>query len=103
MASDVQSGRSRLSIPYAGMDARSIDPRDISTEFEPFSYRVVFWSSDKTSREYEITGARDVVEVIEWANKTDGETPYALYVVIATDPNGFSTIHLLGVDPTTTP
>jgi hypothetical protein len=87
------------------MNVRPVDPRDIGVEFEPLAYRVYFWKVKGTefgvygtSYEYEISGAEDVAEAIEWANQNAAGRTYTLYAVFMTEEQ--SMIHLLGVDPT---
>ena len=51
------------------MDAQPIDPRDIQIEWDATVYRVYFWSADGgRCDEYELSGARDVREVVAWAD-----------------------------------
>jgi hypothetical protein len=89
------------------MNARPVDPRDITSEYEPLAYRVYFWKVKttefgefSTSYEYEITGAKDVAEVIEWANQNAAGRTYTLYVRFTPRSEERSVIQLLGVDPT---
>lgn len=64
------------------MQVRSIDPRDIEREMLAV-YRVYFWSAERTvCEEFELTGASDVHEVIDWINaNADGREIEALVVV----------------------
>jgi hypothetical protein len=89
------------------MNARPVDPRDITSEFEPLAYRVYFWKVKatefgvySTAYEYEISGAKDVAEVIEWANQNAAGRTYTLYVRFTARPEERSMIQLLGIDPT---
>ena len=82
------------------MNARPVDPRDITSEYEPVAYRVYFWGVDNNSHEYEITGAEGVAEVIEWASQNAVGRTYTLYVVFTPGPEEVSTIQLMGTDPT---
>jgi hypothetical protein len=50
------------------MDTRTVDPRFIDSE-HPAIYHVYFWSDGRLrSDEYELTGALDVHEVLQWAD-----------------------------------
>ena len=68
------------------MDARGVDPRDISRE-ERAVYRVSFWSARRTvSEEFELTGAEDVHEVLGWIEENAaGREVEALVVVTGCD------------------
>lgn len=89
------------------MKVRGVDPRDSRWEDNDPTYRVYFWTrheapdSDPASAawasdEYEITGATDVREVLEWAD-ADGRD----YVAYARndDEEGPGLIRLVGQDP----
>lgn len=99
------------------MDIAEIDPRTSAWEVNSPTYRVYFWERgvgaagvprDRVGfacTEFEITGARDVSEVIDWAEanaetggRHDGERTYVLYAVA--DRNGSTgLIRLAGDDP----
>lgn len=50
------------------LHARPADPRDVTLEESDPTYRVALWSDDGLRcRTYDLTGADDVAEVIEWA------------------------------------
>jgi hypothetical protein len=94
------------------MHVESVDPRDTQWEEDAPVYRVYLWSqalappdipSDLVgwqSEEYEIRDARDVHEVIAWAQRPEhGGRAFALYVSI--ERNGQpGLVRLAGVDPT---
>ena len=71
-------------------------------EFDPLTYRVYFWGRGNTSYEFEATQARDVGEVIEWANQNAAGRTYTLYAVFMMGSEK-NTILLSGVDPTRAP
>ncbi len=51
------------------LDARPVDPRDVTVEESEPIYRVAFWTPDGgRCRDYEVTGVDDVAEVIGWAD-----------------------------------
>ncbi|MDX6533085.1 MAG: hypothetical protein QOF68_829 [Gaiellales bacterium] len=64
------------------MNVRHVDPRDIEVETPVPIYRVYLWNEERTrSDEYELTEARNVREVIDWAEgRADGRR-YDLMVV----------------------
>jgi hypothetical protein len=50
------------------VDARPVDARDISVEWDADIYRVYFWSTDgRSCEEHELSSAADVREVVAWA------------------------------------
>ena len=64
------------------MDIQSVDPRDIEVETPVPTYRVDFRDADRShSREYEITGATSVHEVIDWARAEADGRDFELLVV----------------------
>ena len=51
------------------MEARLVDPRDVTIEESEPTYRCSFWTrSGSACRDYDITGVESVVEVIAWAD-----------------------------------
>ena len=68
------------------MRAVPIDPEDATGELDPARYRVLLWNRprDATSSwqldEWEVVQARDVIEVIEWA-ESQNATTYEIAVV----------------------
>jgi hypothetical protein len=99
------------------MNVRHCDPRDMKWRHEPLAYRVYFWRplGGTTERpadigipyesdEFELTDARNVMEVIEWANADSAGRTYTLYAVSEDGVGGRrGMIHLAGVDPTVAP
>jgi hypothetical protein len=93
------------------MESRPVDPRDTGWEVEATVYRVYFWAPRRTenpsqtpawtSDEHELLGARDVVEVVDWAEANAAGRRYTLYVVLEKPGgSGRGLIRLAGVDPT---
>lgn len=101
------------------MDIAEIDPRTATWEVESPVYRVYFWERgvggsgvplDRvafSSNEFEISGAKDVSEVIAWADATAGSVDnarhgevrtYSLYAV-AERHGSQGLIRLAGSDP----
>ena len=85
------------------IEARPVDPRDITWEVWDPSYRVTFWPAEIldgwSGREYEVTGG-DVSAVFDWAreNARSGESFTAFAVVARGGDIGL--VRLLGDDPT---
>lgn len=87
------------------MRPRRIDPRDTEIEVTTPTYRVFFWEPETDhgstesgfrSDEYEITDARDVHEVLEWAVANAGDhRTFTAYVVVDK-----TLVRLSGRDPT---
>ena len=74
------------------MNVRRIDPRDTGWEIDAPTYRVYLWKAQAPAsqpprgykaEEYELAGANDVREVIDWAEEmtTNGST-YVLYALV---------------------
>lgn len=87
------------------MEATPVDPRDVRWEVDSPNYRVYFWTGEKghVAQEFELTGAKDVHEVLAWANENApvGST-YTLYALV--DRNGEpGLVRLAGIDPTAAP
>ena len=84
------------------MDVRQVDPRDTTIEVATPTYRVYFWepvggeSSGFRCYEYEISDAKDVHEVLRWANGEAGTRTFTVHVVIDD-----TLVRLSGNDPTT--
>lgn len=83
------------------MHIEQVDPRDIGWELDEPAYRAYFWSDGGSrSDEFELQDARDVFEVIDWANGPDGRgRDFTLYAVVD-HGNERGLVHLAGVDPT---
>jgi hypothetical protein len=88
------------------MQAQPIDPRDTDVEITAPTYRVSFWKRQGDQldagfacKEYEVTDARDVDEVLEWArpNAGDGRT-FNAYVMVEQ-----TLLQVSGQDPTVAP
>jgi hypothetical protein len=64
------------------MNVRSIDPRDIESEMQAV-YRVYFWSNRRGwCDSFELTGAADVHEVLDWINaNASGREVEAMLVI----------------------
>lgn len=86
------------------MQVRSIDPRGTAGEMESPTYRVYFWEPQATEKgattgfksvEHEISGARDVNEMLRWAEANAGGRSFTAYVVV-----GETLVRLSGQDPT---
>ena len=84
------------------MEVRPVDPRDTEMQIDSPIFRVFFWErqshhpdSGFTSDEYEIAGARDVQEVMQWAEANAGDRTFTAYVVVDK-----TLVRLLGQDPT---
>lgn len=60
------------------MKHRIIDPRDGVSEIDFPAYRVYFFDSDGATEEWQLVEARDVSEVIVWADSQ--QRTYKLYV-----------------------
>ena len=56
-----------------------IDPRDGVTEVDFPAYRVYFSDSHGAPEEWQLTGSRSVLEVVEWADAEVGQRSYRLY------------------------
>jgi hypothetical protein len=91
------------------MIAEPVDPRDVRQEDDTPTYRVYFWLQPDPawgahSWEWRLRDARDVFEVIEWAEAERGERTYQLFVEEPI-PEGLGTkgvrlVRLAGDDPT---
>jgi hypothetical protein len=93
------------------VDARSVDPRDITRQIETPRYRVYFWTrmplqpgipadvSSYRSDEYELTGASDVREALAWAEQNANGREYTFHAVVRVAGEKML-VDLAGVDPT---
>lgn len=92
------------------MKCEGLDPRIVTYEDESPRYWVIFWSyggRDENGRyyglesdEWRLSGARDIYEVIEWANSDKKKRQYQIfseYTVPETDALGISLLY--GEDP----
>ena len=93
------------------MEISRIDPRTTTWQLTTPSYHVYFWTKGvgalgippdhvaAWSSEFEIRGAADVREVIDWAEQeAANERTYTLYALV--DRAGErGLVHLLGTDP----
>ena len=91
------------------MEVRSVDPGDSEREEYKPVYRVYFWErpaypdvppelTGYRSYEYEIVGAADVREVLEWADQNAGaDRTFTVYAMLDR-----CEIRLFGRDPTRT-
>lgn len=86
------------------MQTQPVDPRDAEIEIDSPTYRVYFWERQVTqegetpgfkSFEHEITDARDVHEVLRWAEANAGGGTFTAYVLV-----GETLVRLSGQDPT---
>lgn len=87
------------------IEARPVDPRDVTISVDAPTFRVYFWRSAPSlaCREFEVTGA-DVDEIIKWAedNTATGET-YELGVLTPVDgmhERDVLLTRIKGTDPT---
>lgn len=63
------------------VDVQPVDPRDIEIDWDAATYRVYFWSQDGgRCDEHELSGARDVREVIAWAESNAGDRVPEIFV-----------------------
>lgn len=63
------------------MDVQPVDPRDIKLEWDGATYRVYFWSRDGgRCEEHELSGVRDVHEVIAWAESNTRDRVAEIFV-----------------------
>ena len=67
------------------MHADPIDPRDVSWEANAPAYRVYFFTDHGASDEWRLVGARDVHQVIAWADTNAAGRPFVLYAEIDTE------------------
>lgn len=88
------------------MEERPVDPRDTEIEISSPTYRVFFWRHESDDgdplafrcEEHELIDARDVGEVLEWAEANKGRAEsFTAYVVV-----NRTLIRLSGRDPTAT-
>jgi hypothetical protein len=80
------------------MEIQPVDPRTARWEDNDPVYRVYFWDK-AASYEFELTGASDVGEVLDWAEANRGDRTYTVYVVAGDSGDvGIARIH--GIDPT---
>jgi hypothetical protein len=84
------------------MEIRRVDPRTVDWEDYQPAYRVYFWSADVASDEYELIGASDVGEVLQWADEQRHGRTYTVYAVVSNSGDGLGTVRLHGDDPTRT-
>ncbi len=88
------------------MDVRPVDPRDVEVENDEPTYRATVWrplSNGWSASTYDITGARDVHEVIDWAEEEAGRKPdsrYTLWLKVYPPVSELTLLNLTGVDPT---
>ena len=105
-------------VPRIGaIEAREVDPRDARWETRPSAYRVYFWDFAKpgvfvgegqrmmASHEFELSGARDVNEVLRWARAHAEDRSFTVYAVLDNVPSrpGPGLVHIYGTDPTRNP
>lgn len=87
------------------MDVRAVDPRDVRWEVDSPAYRVYFWTGPTMheSRDFELTGADDIHEVLAWAKENaPTRAIYTLYAFL--ERNGEPRlVRLAGRDPTAGP
>ena len=61
------------------MHTSSVDPRDVDAEVTTPVYRVYFAETETMVDEIRITGARDVLEVVDWAERDARGVPFTVY------------------------
>jgi hypothetical protein len=78
------------------MKISSVDPRDITWEVRDVVFRVYFWSSDgKASEEYELSGAKDIGEVLSWAQREQSSRDGKFVIYARVECNGENGLLLL--------
>ena len=82
------------------MESKEVDPRTATWEDDHPTYRVYFWGEAMASYEYELTGASDVQEVLQWAENNRRGRTYTAYVVAMGDKGQDGIVRLCGADPT---
>ncbi len=87
----------------AELSVRAVDPRDATSEINDPVYRVYFWKRNQggyVSREFEVSGASDVLAVCAWAqqNTTESET-HVIYAAVVVRDDHKCLIRLVGQDP----
>jgi hypothetical protein len=87
------------------LSAALVDPRDVTEEVEWPVYRVYFWAdSGSRSNEWRITGAADVQEVLDWAQRHESALPFAMYAEYEAGTAGRrGLLRLAGADPNASP
>ncbi|ROQ15457.1 hypothetical protein EDF54_0320 [Rathayibacter sp. PhB93] len=61
------------------MHISPVDPRDVDAEVTMPVYRVYFAETETRVDEIRITGARDVFEVVDWAERDARGVPFTVY------------------------
>jgi len=94
------------------MEAAPTDPRDNRREMPPTGYRVDFWEplGDLNPRPlriavpfsqatFELTGARDVADALDWARANAGSRTFTLHAICDAASDQIL-VHLFGINPT---
>lgn len=94
------------------MVAAPTDPRDGRRETTPSGYRVDFWEPlgnlgprplrvgvQHSQATFELTGAPDVAEALEWARANAGGRTFTLHAIYD-DGSEQTLVHLFGINPT---
>lgn len=93
------------------MEARPVDPREITWERQPDAYRVTFWSpmdvaatnSMQSADEWRLSGEPDVRGVIAWAENMARGRTFTLYAEYLNELGEVGQVQLAGLDPTRGP
>ena len=97
------------------MNARSVAPRTSGGRYEPDGYRVDFWRPltkpipeepdlgvTYEADEWEVDGARDVNEVLLWAESQATGRTFTVYAIHRDPERRRLLLRLYGTDPTVT-
>jgi hypothetical protein len=79
------------------MRARTIDPRDQTTEVVDPAYRIIFWTG-LACEEWELSGA-DLAEVLSWIEANAAGRAHSLWAVTRS-LGQVALVRLRGIDPT---
>ena len=80
------------------MDVTLIDPRDATGEVDSPTYRVEIVSRDRSRIDtWRISGARDVGEVLAWAESEKGDGSAVIHVESLAAGDGLTLLRVYGV------
>ena len=82
------------------MDARPVDPRDITWEVDNPIYRVTFWRMDgSASDEWRLADAANVLDVLAWADaRLEAGWTYQVFIETSA-ARGLGSLRLMGPNP----
>ena len=98
--------------PLRSLVVRGVDPRRAGWEVTPTAYHVYFWGSAgdgvmlaggtqmASSDEYEVSGARDVTDVLEWARQNARGRTFTIYAAVENVLTDHGIVQVYGTDPT---